>query len=71
MTVSMSRKGKRWDNSLKESFCGSLKSEWLSSCRFVTGKAARLKVIVYLSNYDSLRLRSTLGHVSSMKLKKE
>jgi putative transposase len=71
MTASMSRKGDCWDNSPTERFFRSLKSEWLSSCRFATRKAARLEVLDYISFYNALRLHSTLGYVSPMEYEKE
>ena len=71
MTASMSRKGNCWDNAPAERFFGSLKTEWLRSCRFTTRKAARLEILDYISYYNALRLHSALGYVSPMDYEKE
>jgi transposase InsO family protein len=71
MTASMSRKGNCWDNAPTERFFGSLKTEWLRSCRFTTRKAARLEILDYISYYNALRLHSALGYVSPMDYEKE
>ena len=67
----MSRKGDCWDNAPTERFFRSLKSEWLSSCRFASRKAAKLEVLDYISFYNALSLHSTLGYVSPMEYEKE
>ena len=71
MKPSMSRKGNCWDNAPTERFFRSLKSERLSSCRFIARSAAKLEILDYISYYNSLRLHSTLGYKSSMEYEKE
>jgi len=71
MIVSMSRKGNCWDNAPMERFFGSLKSERLVSCRFVTRKAAQMEILDYLIDYNFARLHSTLGYKSPMQYEKE
>ena len=45
---SMSRKGNCWDNSVAESFFGSLKKELIHHCRFVTREEAGLAIFDYI-----------------------
>ena len=71
MEVSMSRKGNCWDNSPMERFFGSLKSERLDSCRFISRKAAEIEILDYMAFYNSDRLHSTLGYQSPMTYEKE
>jgi putative transposase len=71
MSVSMSRKGDCWDNAPVERFFGSLKSERLESCRFVTRKAAEIEILDYITYYNYSRLHSKLGYRSPMEYEKE
>lgn len=65
ITVSMSRKGNCWDNSVMERFFGSLKSERTDQKYYLTHKEAKADVIDYIEMfYNSQRLHSTLGYVS-------
>lgn len=67
MTVSMSRKGNCWDNSVMERFFGSLKSERTAHQRYVTREEAKKDVIDYIEMfYNSQRLHSSLGYVTPL-----
>jgi len=71
MEASMSRKGDCWDNAPTERFFRSLKSERLTSCRFVTRRQAEIEILDYITFYNSIRLHSTLGYLSPMAYEKE
>ena len=71
MKPSMGRKGDCWDNAPAERFFRSLKSERLSSCRFIARSAAKLEILDYITYYNFLRLHSTLGYKSPMEYEKE
>jgi transposase InsO family protein len=65
MISSMSRKGNCWDNSVAESFFGSLKTERVFFSNYKTRKDARQDVIDYIEMfYNSRRRHSYLGYVS-------
>jgi putative transposase len=65
MISSMSRKGNCWDNSVAESFFGSLKTERVFFSNYKTREAARQDVIDYIEMfYNSKRRHSYLGYVS-------
>lgn len=65
MISSMSRKGNCWDNSVAESFFGSLKTERVFFSNYKTRDAARQDVIDYIEMfYNSRRRHSYLGYVS-------
>ena len=67
ITVSMSRKGNCWDNSVMERFFGSLKSERTNGQKYITREQAKAGVIDYIEIfYNSHRLHSTLGYISPM-----
>lgn len=62
---SMSRKGDCWDNSVVESFFGSLKQERVHHKTYMTREEARRDVLNYITMfYNSNRLHSYLGYVS-------
>lgn len=62
---SMSRKGNCWDNSVVESFFGTLKQEHVFFCDFKTRKEARQSVFEWIEGwYNNKRIHSTLGNVS-------
>lgn len=62
---SMSRKGDCWDNSVVESFFGSLKQEWVQWENYQTRYEAQQDILKYISVfYNPYRLHSTLGYVS-------
>lgn len=62
---SMSRKGDCWDNSVAESFFGSLKQERVHWRNYQTRLEAQQDVLNYISMfYNSHRLHSYLGYVS-------
>jgi len=68
ITMSMSRKGNCWDNSVMERFFGSLKSERTNGKKYMTREQAKADIIDYIEMfYNSHRLHSTLGYVSPMK----
>ena len=65
MVVSMSRKGKCWDNAPMESFFGTLKDECLAGTMYASYDEARVAIFTYLEvYYNRLRRHSTLGYVS-------
>ncbi len=65
MISSMSRKGNCWDNSVAESFFGSLKTERVFFSNYKTRDDARRDVIDYIEMfYNSRRRHSYLGYVS-------
>jgi len=62
---SMSRKGDCWDNSVAESFFGSLKQERVHHNYYATREEARRDVLNYITMfYNSNRLHSYLGYMS-------
>jgi putative transposase len=65
MISSMSRKGNCWDNSVAESFFGSLKTERVFFADYETRDDARNDIIDYIEMfYNSRRRHSYLGYVS-------
>jgi len=65
ITCSMSRKGNCWDNSVVESFFGTLKQEHVFFCDFMTREEARRSVFEWIEGfYNRERLHSTLGNRS-------
>lgn len=65
MLSSMSRKGDCWDNSVTESFFGSLKTERVFFSEYKTRKAARRDIVDYIEMfYNSKRRHSYLGYMS-------
>ena len=72
MLSSMSRKGDCWDNSVSESFFGSLKTERLFDVRYSTRDEARKDVIDYIEMfYNSNRRHSYLGYLSPVDFEKQ
>lgn len=62
---SMSRKGDCWDNSVVESFFGTLKQEHVSFFSYETRKEATSSIFEWIEGfYNSQRLHSTLGFLS-------
>ncbi len=62
---SMSRKGNCWDNSVAESFFGTLKSEMVYHKTFRTRNEAQLAIFEYIEIfYNKRRLHSTLGYLT-------
>lgn len=65
MKSSMSRKGDCWDNSVAESFFGSLKTERIFDSPYSTREEAKGDVIDYIEMfYNSNRRHSYLGYLS-------
>lgn len=65
--VSMSRKGNCWDNSVMESFFGTLKDECVRSTIYSSHDEARLALFSYMEvYYNRIRRHSTLGYVSPL-----
>ena len=65
IVCSMSRKGNCWDNSVVESFFGTLKQEHIFFCDFMTREEARISVFEWIEGfYNRERLHSTLGYCS-------
>ena len=61
---SMSRKGNCWDNSVAESFFGSLKQERVQWRHYQTRHEAQQDVLQYILFYNSQRLHSYLDYKS-------
>lgn len=62
---SMSRKGNCWDNSVVESFFGSLKQEIVFWCHYQTRLEAKQDILDYIAMfYNNNRLHSSLGYQS-------
>lgn len=62
---SMSRKGNCWDNSVVESFFGTLKQEHIFFCNYNTREEARRSVFEWIEGwYNGKRAHSTLGNKS-------
>jgi putative transposase len=65
---SMSRKGNCWDNSVSESFFGSLKTELIHHEQFKTRKEAEQKTFDYIEVfYNRQRLHSSLNYMPPAK----
>ena len=72
MKSSMSRKGDCWDNSVAESFFGSLKTERVFGSAYLTREEAKQDVIDYIEMfYNSKRRHSYLGYLSPNDFEKE
>ena len=71
MKSSMSRKGDCWDNSVSESFFGSLKTERIFDVQYLTREAAKKDIIDYIEMfYNSNRRHSYLGYLSPVEFEK-
>ena len=57
MISSMSRKGDCWDNSVAESFFGSLKTERVFECRYSTREEARRDIVDYFKMFYNSKWR--------------
>ena len=69
---SMSRKGNCWDNSVAESFFGSLKQERVQWKHYQTRAEAQQDVLNYIIMfYNSRRLHSYLGYKSPIEFETE
>jgi putative transposase len=69
---SMSRKGDCWDNAVAESFFGSLKTEWVDECDYLTHDEAKKSIFSYIELfYNSKRRHSHLGYKSPAKFEQE
>ncbi len=69
---SMSRKGDCWDNSVAESFFGSLKTERVFGSPYLTREEAKRDVIDYIEMfYNSRRRHSYLGYFCPNDFEKE
>ncbi len=65
MISSMSRKGHGWDNSVAESFFGSLKTERVHGSQYKTRESARRDIVDYIEMfYNRKRRHSYLGYMS-------
>lgn len=65
MRSSMSRKGDCWDNAPMESFWGTLKTELVYHCRFLTREHARRVIAEYIEIfYNRVRKQARLGFLS-------
>lgn len=65
ITCSMSRAGEVWDNSARESFFSSLKTERTARKVYRRREEARSDVFDYIERfYNPMRRHSTLGYVS-------
>ena len=71
MVSSMSRKANCWDNSVAESFFGSLKTERVFFTNYLTRDNARRDIVDYIEMfYNSNRRHSYLGYVSPKEFEK-
>ncbi len=71
MLSSMSRKGDCWDNSVAESFFGSLKKERVFDVTYSTREEARRDIVDYIEMwYNSRRRHSYLGYLSPKEFEK-
>jgi putative transposase len=71
MLSSMSRKGNCWDNSVAESFFGSLKTECIFSSVYKTREEAKRDIVDYIEMfYNSKRRHSYLGYLSPREFEK-
>ena len=71
MVSSMSRKGNCWDNSVAESFFGSLKIERVFDSTYLTREDARRDIVDYIEMfYNSKRRHSYLGYLSPKEFEK-
>lgn len=62
---SMSRKGNCWDNSVAESFFGSLKQKQVQWCHYQTRYEAQQDILNYISMfYNCYRVHSYLGYMN-------
>jgi putative transposase len=72
MTISMSRKGKCWDNAVMESFFGTLKRELIHHRRYRTRAEARKDIFEFIEVfYNRERLHSSLGYMSPLDYEKK
>jgi putative transposase len=68
---SMSRKGNCWDNSVMESFFGTLKDECVREMVYASHDEARSALFIYIETYyNRVRRHSTLGYVSPLQYEK-
>ncbi len=71
MICSMSRKGDCWDNSVAESFFGSIKTERVFDSSYATREEARRDIVDYIEMfYNSRRRLSDLGYISPAEFEK-
>ena len=67
----MSRKGNCWDNSVAESFFGTIKTELVYNCIYKTRQEAKESIFEYIEVfYNRERLHSTLGYKSPMQFER-
>ncbi len=72
MQISMSRKGDCWDNSVVESFFGTLKRELVHHRRYRTRQEARRDIFEYIEVfYNRQRLHSSLGYMSPAEFERQ
>lgn len=72
IVASMSRKGNCWDNSVVESFFGTLKQEHVFFCDYATREEARRSVFEWIEGwYNRERLHSALGNKSPEEYERE
>jgi transposase InsO family protein len=71
MISSMSRKGDCWDNSVAESFFGTLKIERIFDSIYQTREEAKRDIVDYIEMfYNSKRRHSYLGYLSPKEFEK-
>jgi transposase InsO family protein len=64
MPQSVGRTGVCWDNSVAESFFGSLKRELVHRYRFNDRAEARRAIFTWINRYNTARLHSSLGYLT-------
>lgn len=66
---SMSRKGNPYDNAVMESFCRTLKREFVQDAQYSTPEQARMDIFKYIElYYNPKRMHSAIGWVSPCQL---
>ena len=66
---SVGRTGVCWDNSMAESFFGTMKNEWLHRMTFLTRDQARHAVVEYIETlYNRKRIHSGLGYKAPLQV---
>ena len=72
MVCSMSRKGNCWDNSVVESFFGTLKQEHVYFCDYATRDEATRSIFEWIEGwYNRERLNSSIGYKTPVAYEEE
>jgi putative transposase len=72
ITCSMSRKGNCWDNSVAESFFGTLKTELIHPRIFATSDLAKTIIVEWIEVfYNRQRIHSSIGYVAPVQFEQQ